>query len=81
MAKIVIQHPLLLCYVNVLKDAFLYYSLYLARSGFLTPFSISGQQLFPPITAIIISILNELDNHSHFDSMKHSKGYISRGRR
>ncbi|WP_428984555.1 hypothetical protein [Raoultella lignicola] len=21
--------------------------------------------------------LNELDNHSHFDSMKHSKGYIS----
>jgi manganese transport protein len=48
----------------------------LARSDFLTPFSISGQQLFPPITAIIISILNELDNHSHFDSMKHSKGYI-----
>lgn len=42
---------------------------------------ISGQLLFPPITAIIISILNELDNHSHFDSMKHSKGYISRGRR
>ncbi|EJK89922.1 hypothetical protein UUU_30410 [Klebsiella pneumoniae subsp. pneumoniae DSM 30104 = JCM 1662 = NBRC 14940] len=37
--------------------------------------------MFPSITAIIISILNELDNHSHFDSMKHSKGYISRGRR
>jgi len=32
---------------------------------------------FPSIKAIMIIFLNELDNHSHFDSMKHSKGYIS----
>ena len=58
MAKIVINHAFLLCYVKVAD-----------------PLS------FPPIIAIIITIPNELDNHSHFDSMKHSKGYISRGRK
>jgi hypothetical protein len=34
------------------------------------------QLSFPSIREIIITILNELDNHSHFDKVKHSKGYI-----
>jgi hypothetical protein len=33
--------------------------------------------IVPPIKAIMIIFLNELDNHSHFDNIKHSKGYIS----
>jgi len=39
------------------------------------------EQAFPSLLSSIreiqISFLNDLDNHSHFVSMKHSKGYIS----
>ncbi len=82
MAKIVIQHPLFVMLRKGFKSCIL---VLLLIAGWIS-FSdarifISGQLLFPSITAIIISILNELDNHSHFDSIKHSKGYISRGRR
>ncbi|WP_438941021.1 hypothetical protein [Dryocola boscaweniae] len=39
------------------------------------------ESAFPPsfssIREIQISFTNDLDNHSHFGSMKHSKGYIS----
>ncbi|WP_422663645.1 hypothetical protein [Siccibacter turicensis] len=33
--------------------------------------------MFPAIRTIRKIAINDLDNHSHFDSMKHSKGYIS----
>jgi manganese transport protein len=32
---------------------------------------------FKAIREITVNIINDLDNHSHFDSIKHSKGYIS----
>ncbi|MDU3928803.1 MAG: hypothetical protein E7H06_17565, partial [Enterobacter asburiae] len=32
---------------------------------------------FKAIREITVNITNDLDNHSHFDSIKHSKGYIS----
>ena len=81
MAKIVINHAFLLCYVKVLKVASLYYSEGRIKTIYQLQFSVADPLSFPSITAIIITFLNELDNHSHFDSMKHSKGYISRGRK
>ncbi len=39
-------------------------------------FYFPARSLFLAITVINTTIANELDNHSHFDSIKHSKGYI-----
>jgi hypothetical protein len=64
-ARLLLFSTRLLVIFCLWKYSLCYVSCY--QKDFLTPFSISGQQLFPPITAIIISIINELDNHSHFD--------------